>query len=262
VTEKRSYAPGTPCWVDLASPDVAASVRFYGELFGWEHADAGDPGEAGGYGFFSKRGKQVAGIGPLGGEGVLSSWTTYVSVGDADPAAVRVKEAGGQVLAEPFEVMGAGRMALFVDPTGAYFSVWQPGQTIGAELVNEPGALSWNELNTRDPVAAKTFYAAVFGWDARDREMGEGGTAYTEWLLGRDSIGGMLDMRGRVPDEVPAHWLAYFAVEDCDEALEKTKVLGGSVAVGPVDLPVGRFAVLRDPHGAGFAVFEQVTQGP
>jgi Predicted enzyme related to lactoylglutathione lyase len=135
------------------------------------------------------------------------------------------------------------------------FGVWQPGTFPGAGLVNEPGALAWNELNTRDPEAAKAFYTAVFGWEFEDHDMGEMGT-YTEWKLGAAPIGGMMDMRGRVPDEVPPNWLAYFAVEDTDAALETVKGSGGGVAFGPIDIPAGRFAVVHDPHGAMFAVIQ------
>jgi predicted enzyme related to lactoylglutathione lyase len=153
------------------------------------------------------------------------------------------------------DVMDLGRMAIFADPTGAVFGIWQPGTFVGAGLVNEPGALAWNELGTRDPDAAKAFYAAVFGWGTRDSDMGEMGT-YTEWLNGEDSIGGMMDVSGRLPDEIPAHWLVYFAVENTDAALETVKSSGGGVSFGPIDIPAGRFAIVTDPHGAAFAVIQ------
>jgi predicted enzyme related to lactoylglutathione lyase len=258
VTEKTSYAPGTPSWVDLGSPDVPASVGFYGELFGWDHAEAGDPEQTGGFGFFTKNGKRVAGIGPKQMADQPTVWTTYVTTADAEATAARVLESGGQVLTDPFEVMDAGLMAAFVDPTGAAIYVWEPKTHIGAELVNEPGAFSWSELYTRDPVAAKAFYSAIFGWEAKNQGMGEGGT-YTQWMLGEDPIGGLIDMRGRLPDEVPPYWMTYFTVDGCDATVEKARDLGGNVAVGPRDLSIGRFAVLSDPDGANFAVFESTA---
>jgi Predicted enzyme related to lactoylglutathione lyase len=255
MSERTSYAPGTPSWVDLGSPDLDAAVEFYGGLFGWDVHEAGDPEQTGGYRMAYLSEKPVAGMMPLMQEGQPPAWTTYVSVEDADATAAAVREAGGSVIAEPMDVMDVGRMAVFADPAGAVFSIWQPRAHLGAGLVNEPGAFTWNELNTRDPDAAKPFYAAVFGWDIEDHEM-EGMGTYTEWKQGEDPMGGMMDMRGRVPDEVPPHWLTYFAVEDTDASVEKVKELGGGVAFGPIDIPAGRFAVVHDPHGAMFAVIK------
>ena len=198
--------------------------------------------------------KPVAGVMPLMAEGQPPAWSSYVSVAAAGATATAVKEAGGTVLVEPMDVMDLGRMAIFADPTGAVFGVWQAGSFLGAGVVNEPVSLSWNELNTRDPDAEKEFYRAVFGWSAEDSKMPDG-TTYTMWHRDGDAlVGGMLDMRGRVPDEVPPHWMVYFAVADCDATVEKVKELGGQLAFGPMDVPVGRFAGVSDPHGAHFAV--------
>lgn len=255
MSERTSYAPGTPCWVDLGTPDVDAAAAFYAQLLGWQVPESENVEQTGGYRRATKDGADVAGVMPLMQEGQPPAWSTYVAVADANATAAAVKEAGGNMLAEPMEVMDLGTMAIFADPTGAVFGIWEPGTFAGAGRVNEPGAFAWNELNTRDPEAAKAFYSAVFGWGARDNDMGEMGT-YTEWLVGEDSIGGMLDITGRVPDEVPAHWLAYFAVENTDAALETIKGAGGDVNFGPVDIPAGRFAVVHDPHGAVFAVIQ------
>lgn len=255
MSERTSYAPGTPSWVDLGSPDLDAAVEFYSDLFGWQVPPSENVEQTGGYRRATKNGADVAGMMPLMQEGQPPAWTTYVSVEDADATAAAVKEAGGNVIAEPMDVLGLGTMAIFADPTGAVFGIWQPGTFPGAGLVNEPGTLSWNELNTRDPDAAKAFYAAVFGWEVVEHDMGEMG-AYVEWKQGEDSMGGMMDMRGRVPDEVPPNWLTYFAVEDTDAAVEKVKELGGGVAFGPIDIPAGRFAVVHDPHGSMFAVIK------
>jgi hypothetical protein len=256
MPERDSYAPGTPCWVDLGSPDLDASVGFYCGLFGWEVPPAENAEQTGGYRRATKNGRDVAGMMPLMQEGQPVAWSSYVSVADADAIAAAVKEAGGNVIAGPMDVMDLGRMAVFADPTGAVFGIWQPGTFPGAGLVNEPGALSWNELNTRDPEAAKAFYGAVFGWGFEDHDMGEMGT-YTEWKLGDASIGGMMDMGNtQMPPEVPPHWLVYFAVESADAAVEQVKSSGGSVAFGPIDIPAGRFAVVGDPFGATFAVIQ------
>jgi uncharacterized protein len=256
MSERTSYAAGTPNWVDLGSPDIEAAVEFYAGLFGWDVAPSENPEQTGGYRRATKDGADVAGMMRLMQEGQPTAWASYVAVEDADATAAAVKGAGGTVMVEPMDVMDLGRMAIFADPAGAAFGVWQPGTFAGAGRVNEPGALAWNELASRDPEAAKAFYGAVFGWGFEDHEMGEMGT-YTEWKLGEDSMGGMMDMRGQdIPDAVPPHWLVYFAVEDTDAALETVKSSGGGVTVGPIDIPAGRFAVVSDPHGATFAVIQ------
>ena len=261
MAEMTKYEPGTPSWVDLGTPDLDGAIKFYGDLFGWQ-IDKG-PEEAGGYSMAMLNGKAVAGLGPLMAEGQPPSWTTYVSVADAEETTQRVKDNGGQVFVEPMKVeIGTdhfGTMAVFADPTGAAFSVWEPHQHIGAQLVNEPGTLSWNELVTRDIDTAKKFYGEVLDWEGDTSEAGP--TTYTEWKLGGRSIGGMLQMNDEWPAEIPAHWMAYFAVDDCDKATEKAKELGATVRVEPRDIPdVGRFAVLVDPYGAQFSVISVARQ--
>lgn len=255
MSERTSYTPGTPCWVDLGTPDIEAAAQFYGGLLGWSVPEGENAEQTGGYRQAMLRGKPVAGVMPLMQEGQPPAWSTYVSVEDADAAAAKVREAGGTVMAEPMDVMELGRMAIFADPTGAVFGVWQPGTFVGAEIVNEPNALVWNELNTRDTGAAKAFYSAVFGWGFEDMEVENVGV-YTSLKVGEDTVGGMLDIAGRVPDEVPANWLAYFSVEDADAAVEKLKELGGSVNMEPFDIVAGRIAVVSDPFGAVFALIK------
>jgi predicted enzyme related to lactoylglutathione lyase len=254
MTEMTVYAPGTPCWVELSSPDLDASIEFYGALFGWDVPESENAEQTGGYRLAALGGSPTAGMMPQMAEGQPVAWATYVSVEDAEATAAAVTDAGGTVMAEPMEVMDLGKMAIFADPTGAVFGVWQPGSFAGAGLVNEPGAIAWNELNTRDLAAAKEFYGTVFGWSFRDDDMGEAGS-YTTILLGEQMVGGFLDMDERnVPEMVPPHWQVYFGVDDTDATLETAKQGGGGVMVEPVDIPAGRFAILTDPHGASFAV--------
>jgi uncharacterized protein len=252
MPEVTEYAPGTPSWVDLASPDPDASARFYGAVFGWDAAEAGPVEETGGYRMLTLGGRNVAGLGPTQGEGQPAMWTTYVSTDDAEAVAAKVRDAGGRVMMEPFDVLGAGRMAVFVDTGGAFLSVWQPQSHHGADIVNEPGSFCWNELATRDIGDAKRFYEAVFGWQGETNAYGE--TSYTEWKLSGRTIGGMIQMNEQWPPDVPPHWMVYFAVEDVDAAAERAQELGGKVAVPPSDTPAGRFAVLNDPHGAVFSI--------
>jgi uncharacterized protein len=261
MPEVTKYPAGTPSWVDLGSPDPDASASFYGDLFGWTIVEAGPVEETGGYRMCHLRDKIVAGLGPLMGEGQRPSWTTYVSVDDADKTAARVTEAGGQVLVEPMDVMAAGRMAVFVDPTGAMFSIWQPGETIGAQLVNEPGTLCWNELATRDAETAKSFYSHVFDWTWQ--RMDGDGPEYWMFEVSSRVSGGLMPMVGDMwPADLPSHWMTYFAVDDADVSAARVTELGGSVIVPPTDIPPGRFAVVNDPHGAAFSILKLKQADP
>ena len=249
------YAPGTPSWVDLSSPDLDASAAFYGALFGWQAHEAGTPEETGGYRMFLNGDKTVAGLGPTQGEGHPSVWTTYMTVESADDAAAKIKDNGGQVFLEPMDVLTAGRMAIFADPVGAVFAVWEPKDHGGAELVNEPGSFTWNELATRDTDKSTEFYSAVFGWKPEVQDME--GMPYTVWMLGDRGIAGMMPMGDQFPPEVPPYWGVYFAVSDADETVAKAKELGAAVVAGPMDIPsVGRFAALTGPTGEFFSVIK------
>jgi predicted enzyme related to lactoylglutathione lyase len=251
--EKSSYTPGTPSWVDLSTPDTSAAAAFYGSLFGWEVEEGGP--EFGGYRMAHLRGRPVAGIGPQMQPNMPPSWATYVDTDDADAIAKAVTDAGGQTFMAPMDVMDVGRMAVFADPTGAAFGVWQANKHLGAGIVNEPVSLCWNELATREPDRAIAFYRDVFGWQARTHAPDP--VPYTEFLLdGPDSIAGMMPMDDSIPAEVPAHWRVYFAVADIDATVAKAAELGGSVHMSPMDIPQGRMAALADPQGAMFSVIK------
>ena len=252
MAEFDGYPAGTPAWVDLGTPDLDGSRRFYGDLFGWQAEDQGP--EAGGYTIFTLRGKAVAGCGPLMSDQQPPAWATYVYVDDADTTIKTAEQAGATVLMPPMDVLQAGRMAILMDPTGAVISIWQPREHKGAQLANEANTLCWNELSTRDTKAAEAFYTKVFGWTA-ETSTAEGMT-YTEWKIGDRSIGGMLEMGENFPPQVPANWLAYFAVDDCDATVKKVTDLGGAVMMPARDIPPGRFAVVADPSGAVFAVIK------
>jgi predicted enzyme related to lactoylglutathione lyase len=255
------YAPGTPSWVELSAPDTDAAADFYGQLFGWTATEPGPVEETGGYRMFQQDGKQVAGLMGHMQEGQPTVWATYISVADADETARKVRDAGGSVMVEPMDVMDIGRMAVFVDPAGAVFGVWQPKTFAGAEIVNEPVSLIWSEVLTRDAEAAKAFYPAVFGW-GKGRPQFEGAPeSYVVWEVDGKPVGGMMPMTDEhFPAEIPPHWSVCFAVADCDQLVAKARDLGATVTYEPMDMPIGRFAGFVDPQGASFSVMQPTME--
>ncbi len=255
MAERTKHEPGTFSWVELATRDGAAAKRFYTSLFGWG-VDEMPVGDGTTYTMLTKNGKRVGALYQMSAQqkGVPPHWNSYVTVASADDSAAQAKKLGGNVMLEPFDVLDAGRMAVVADPTGAVFSLWQPKRHIGADLVNEPGAFCWNELYTTDPNKAADFYMGLFGWtkDARHMDYGE----YVIFNQGGRQMCGMM----QIPKEwgpVPPHWLVYFAVDDCDASVAKATSLGAKAMMPPMDIDnVGRFAMLTDPEGAGFAVIK------
>jgi uncharacterized protein len=248
MAEMTKYEHGVPSWVDIGLPDLAGGLAFYTDLFGWETQDMGE--EAGHYTIASKDGKLVAALSNATDDGP-PRWTTYVNVDNVDDVAEKVAAAGGTVVMPPMDVMSAGRMAIFKDTTGASIAVWQAGDHLGAQLVNEPGSFVWDELATSDLGKSKTFYSSVFGW-------GWGGTdEYAEAQVSGRTIGGVMPRAAEMPAEMPDRWLVYFGVEDVDADAKKATDKGATVIVPPMDIPgTGRFSVLLDPQGAEFALFK------
>ncbi len=249
--ERTSHAPGTFSWTDLATDDPAAAKEFYGSLFGWQLEDNPVP-DAPPYTMAKIDGRAVAAMYQRGPDQPHSFWLSYVTVDDADAIAARATELGGSVLQEPFDVMEFGRMSVLQDPTAAAFAVWQPGTSIGAELVNDIGAMCINQLNTSDPEAAQSFYAGLFGW----RAVKVNGGAMPFWSLynGDRLNGGMAPLPPG--GDAPPHWLVYFTTADLDANVEQIGTLGGRVLVPPISIPAGRIAVAADAQGAVFALFE------
>lgn len=244
MAERTSYAPGTPSWIDIGVPDSAAAAEFYGALFGWDLVDMGP--DAGGYGMFQLRGLDVAGVGPQQMPDAPPFWTVYMTVTDVDATTELVTANGGTVIAPPMDVMEAGRMAVFQDPTGVFFSAWQPGQHNGCQLVNEAGTFCWNELASVDIEASRAFYTAVFGWGCIEPEGHPAGTftVNDEVVCGSHAAG---------EGEFPA-WSVWFAVADCDASVAQAVELGGSVLMPPNDMSFGRGAVVAAPDGGVFGL--------
>lgn len=271
MSEQDRYIPGVPCWIDTSQADPDAAADFYGGLFGWEFEDVMPPGSPGKYLIGRIGGGDVGAIGSQQeGSPPVPAWNTYVWVESAAETADRVRGAGGGVVVEPFDVGPSGRMAVFTDPEGAAFSVWQPGEHRGATVVNEHGSLNFNILNTRDLDAARAFYGAVFGWELIQAD----GTfwalpAYGDFLEARtpgmrenmaemgaparfeEVVAGAQAIPEDQPD-TPPHWSVTFAVDDADAIAARATDLGGKVLVPPFDAPWVRMTVLADPQGATF----------
>ncbi|MFL5493547.1 MAG: VOC family protein [Gemmatimonadales bacterium] len=254
MTVMETYAPGTFCWADLGTPDARAAKRFYTDLFGWQAEDR-PAGADSYYTMFSVGGRWVAALYQQDAQpdqALSPHWLSYLSVEAAGPTAQRVRELGGTVVDEAFDVLDVGRMAVIRDPTGAVVALWEPRRHVGAGVVGEPGAPCWNELVTSDPDCAVAFYAGLLAWQCESHPMG--GSTYTYCRRGETLTGGMRPIDIMDGSAMP-HWLLYFSVDDCETASANAVSLGGKVVQPPTDVPeVGRFAILQDPQGAVFAV--------
>jgi predicted enzyme related to lactoylglutathione lyase len=282
MPERDGYIPGVPCWVDASVPEPGATLDFYRGLFGWEFENRmaeGDP--QGEYQVARLGGGDVAAVGSIPeGAPPIATWNTYVCVESADETAGKVRDAGGAVVMDPFDIPGAGRMAVFTDPEGAAFFVWQAGEHKGARVVNEHGALNFNGLHTRDVDAAKAFYGAVFGWTTL--ALGGAGEMWTLPGYGDHLEAASPGLREQIADvggppgfedvvasinpigddepDTPAHWSVTFGADDANEVARKAGELGGKVLVEPLDVPWSRITVIGDPQGATFIASQFVVE--
>ena len=258
--KRERYEPGTFCWVDLATTDPAGAKAFYTELFGWEVEDV-PAGEAGTYTVLRLDGDEVCGLYEMDVErrdqGIPSHWLSHVSVEDADAVVSRARELGGTVHGEVFDVGEHGRFAIIEDPTGAWLAAWQTGANIDARRVNDPGCLTWNELQSQDPETASAFYAGLFGWETEPIK-DDGKLVYVTIRNAGSANGGIMPMTEQHGD-TPPFWLAYFTVPSCEAAVAKVRELGGDMLTEPIDIGAGRISVVRDPQRAAFALFEGET---
>jgi len=282
VPEGDGYIAGVPYAVDTSQRDPDGALEFYGGLFGWEFEDVMPPGSEFKYFVARLRGLDVAAVASIPeGAPQTATWRTYFWVDSADEAAAKVRDAGGAVVSEPVDVEPeAGRAAVFADPEGAEFRVWQAKQNRGAKLVNEPGSLNLNRLNTRDVDGAKSFYGSLFGWTTlaldggpelwtlpgfgdfleRDnpdlrKQMAEAGAP--------DGFEDVVASIAPIPDDqpdMPAHWSVIFAVDNADATAAKATELGGTVIVQPFDAPWVRVTVIADPQGATFIASKFVPE--
>ncbi len=254
---------GSFCWIELATTDQAAAKHFYGSLFGWTANDVpiGPPGQF--YTMFQLAGRQVAAGYTLRPDqltrGVPPHWGLYILVESADATAERIAKAGGNVLMPPFDALDVGRMAVIKDPAGAAFSIWQAKKS-GEFVTAEPGALCWADLNSPDPVRATRFYTDVFGWNYTVDTHSDPPSGYLHIQNGSDFIGGVPPLRPESA-RIPPHWLSYFQVADCDSTAARAREMGAKFCLEPFTMEnVGRFAILDDPQGAAFAIFQPMPR--
>jgi uncharacterized protein len=281
MPERDHYISGVPCWVDTSQPDPEGALEFYSGVFGWHFENVMPPDSPGTYLMARLRGGNVAAVGSIP-EGMpqVAMWNTYVAVASADDTAAKVRDAGGSVVMEPFDVMGSGRMAVFTDPEGAAFCVWQANEHRGARVVNEPGSLNFNGLGTRDLEGAKAFYGSVFGWTTLALDGGaEMWTlpGYGDYLErdnpdlrkqtaeagGPEGFVDVVASINPIPDDqpdTPPHWSVTFAVDDADATAAKATELGGTVIVPPFDAPWVRMTIIDDPQGATFIASKFVPE--
>jgi predicted enzyme related to lactoylglutathione lyase len=259
MPEIKKHAPGTFCWADLGTIDLAGAKKFYGGLFGWNFVDqpAGPDMQ---YAIVTLKDKAVAAAYQMNKEmletGIPTHWLSYVSVTDIEETAKKSEELLGNIIQPPFEVTDVGKIAVVQDNVGAIFAIFQPGGNNGAELVNEHGSLCWNELGTTAASKSNKFYTSLFGWDAEAGQIGD--MEYTSFKKGPRPAAGMYTLTAEMTSQgVPPNWLVYFAIDDADAGAETIKSLGGQIISPLTDIPdVGRFAVAADPQGGNFAIIK------
>jgi uncharacterized protein len=253
--ERTSYTPGTFSWADVSTTDQEGAKSFYSGLFGWEAEDL-PVGDGISYSMMRLDGRDVAAISPQPPQqrdaGVPPAWNSYVTVESADAAAERAGQLGATVHAPPFDVMQAGRMAVIQDPQGAFFMVWEARDSIGAELVNGHGALSWNELASPDVDASIGFYGDLFGWTTEAFEQSP--QRYEIIKNGERTNGGIRAIGADEP--TPPNWLVYLGIDDIESGTARAEELGGTKLLGPMDIGMAKIAVLQDPQGATFAIYD------
>lgn len=259
MTRHDHYAQGTPCWADLQTTDQGGAKAFYGTLFGWTFDDRPMP-QGPIYAMGQIDGANVAAIAPqtpeMVAQGLPPTWNVYLAVDDVDASTAKVTQAGGMVAMEPFDVTDAGRMSFVADPSGAFVGLWQADRHVGSELTNEPGTITWHELVTTDAQAALPFYRKVIGLESEVVPYGPE-YSYTMFVVDGRQVGGST---GPQAEGTPNHWNVWFATADADVTAATATELGGVVVVAPMDMPVGRMCVIRDPQGEIINVLQPNAQ--
>ena len=253
---------GTFCFAELHTPDIDASARFYGDLFGWVAVPVPESTDVGGFAArnppyfdFQLDGQNVIGMRlTMGPQRLLG----YVNVPSVDATVARAQELGGRVQAPPFDSPGVARTAVVADREEALFGLWESRGHAGAAVQDRLATMSWLELLSFDPNDARDFYPALFGWDVTfthkyDRP-GETGEGLIIFRIGDTGVGSVF--KGERDWGIPPRWTVYFPTDDWDETRRRVEKGGGEMVFWH-DVPnAGRLGVVNDPAGAAFIVIK------
>ena len=252
--EVFDHLEGATCWVDLATSDIEVASAFYADLLGWE-ITAGNA-ETGGYRQAMLHGRPVAGLMPVMDASMPTMWTQYLKTSDEDALAAKAVELGATVIVPPMDVIDFGRMAVLLDPTGAGFGLWQPGDLAGSGFVRDHGSWTWSELLSSDPAASEAFYSELLGWERVEGGSLTGDLDYRMFTIGTDPVAGIMARPEGMPADIPDVWGVYFTVDSISRALEVIDANGATVAHGPDLVRVGTMVQLVDPTGAMVGLLE------
>lgn len=253
---------GKVVFEQLVTPDLPASERFYGSLFGWtfQHTQMGDADVA----EAMLAGHPVAALigRPMpSGTRRQPAWLTFFAAPDVDAATNAAVQNKAKTLFAPADIPGLGREAVLADPQGAIFALLASSSGDPPDTLAEPGAWIWSSLVTTDPDAAAAFYQTLFNFDVYDLP----GDQEAQHLLvasedfARGSINPLpADRQGMRP-----RWLDFVRVTDVDAAVAKVTALGGRIVLAPQpDRHGGKVAVALDPIGAPFGLMEWSADQP
>lgn len=258
-----SSGQGNFIWYELMTTDAAAAGNFYSAVVkGWKFGDRvptdveyrmierSDGGNAGGV--LTLNAEMQSG-------GARPAWLGYLFARDVDSAVHAIKAEGGQVMMEPWDQPGVGRLAMVTDPQGAPFYLMDPvppandpNAVSDVFSVDQPEHVRWNELSTSDADGAVDFYTRHFGWTQQgEMDMGEYGKYR---FVQKDGVG-IGAIMPRMPDMPVSLWTFYIGVDDIDRAAAAIKDNNGSILNGPMEIPGGEFALNgMDPQGASFGL--------
>jgi hypothetical protein len=254
-------AHGSHIWYELITPDPDGAKAFYDAIVGWD-VEAKPAGEMD-YRMINRSGGGFAGgvtrlTAEMHSNGGRPVWLGYIGVDDVDQSVAAVQQGGGKALMPAFDIPNVGRIAMVADPQGNPFYVMTPKPHAGQEdaqsdvfSATAEQRVSWNELSTADPAAARAFYGELFGWTSDEfMPMGEFGE-YRFFDHAGQRIGAVC---GVMP-EGSAAWRYYIRVPSIARAAEAVKASGGTVSMGPHEVPGGDHIIIgNDPQGAEFAL--------